>query len=84
MSKAKKEDKVKDFRVSVVDDASHRQIWERKFTRGSFIAAIISFLVVLALVVYCLLAFTPLRTTIPGYQNAQTSKRYQMMHQAVK
>ena len=74
MSKAKKEDKVKDFRVSVVDDASHRQIWERKFTRGSFIAAIISFLVVLALVVYCLLAFTPLRTTIPGYPNAQTKR----------
>ncbi|MBO4844056.1 MAG: M23 family metallopeptidase [Bacteroidales bacterium] len=74
MSKAKKEDKVKDFRVNVVDDASHRQIWERKFTRGSFIAAIISFLVVLALVVYCLLAFTPLRTTIPGYPNAQTKR----------
>ena len=74
MSKTKKEDKVKDFRVSVVDDASHRQIWERKFTRGSFIAAIISFLVLLSLVVYCILAFTPLRTTIPGYPNAQTKR----------
>ena len=74
MSKTKKEDKVKDFRVSVVDDASHRQIWERKFTRGSFIAAIISTLVILALIAYCLLAFTPLRTTIPGYPNAQTKR----------
>ena len=74
MSKTKKEDKVKDFRVSVVDDASHRQIWERKFTRGSFIAAIISFLVLLSLVVYCILAFTPLRTAIPGYPNAQTKR----------
>ena len=60
--------------MSVVDDASHRQIWERKFTRGSFIAAIISFLVLLSLVVYCILAFTPLRTTIPGYPNAQTKR----------
>ena len=74
MSKTKKENKVKDFRVSVVDDASHRQIWERKFTRGSFIAAIISTLVILALIAYCLLAFTPLRTTIPGYPNAQTKR----------
>ena len=60
--------------MSVVDDASHRQIWERKFTRGSFIAAIISFLVLLSLVVYCILAFTPLRTAIPGYPNAQTKR----------
>ena len=74
MSKTKKENKVKDFRVSVVDDASHRQIWERKFTRGSFIAAIISTLVILAVIAYCLLAFTPLRTTIPGYPNAQTKR----------
>ena len=74
MSKTKKENKVKDFRVNVVDDASHRQIWERKFTRGSFIAAIISTLVILALIAYCLLAFTPLRTTIPGYPNAQTKR----------
>ena len=74
MYKTKKENKVKDFRVSVVDDASHRQIWERKFTRGSFIAAIISTLVILALIAYCLLAFTPLRTTIPGYPNAQTKR----------
>ncbi|MBP5795677.1 MAG: M23 family metallopeptidase [Bacteroidales bacterium] len=74
MSKAKKENKVKDFRVNVVDDASHRQIWERKFTRGSFIAAIISTLVILALIAYCLVAFTPLRTTIPGYPNAQTKR----------
>ena len=58
----------------MVDDASHRQIWERKFTRGSFIAAIISTLVILALIAYCLLAFTPLRTTIPGYPNAQTKR----------
>lgn len=74
MSKTKKENKVKDFRLNLVDDATHRQIWERKFTRGSFIAAVISFILILSLVVYCLVAFTPVRNTIPGYPDAQAKR----------
>ena len=60
--------------MNLVDDATHRQIWERKFTRGSFIAAVISFILILSLVVYCLVAFTPIRNTIPGYPDAQAKR----------
>ena len=60
--------------MNVVDDATHRQIWERKFTRGSFIAAVISFILILALIVYCLVAFTPIRNSIPGYPDAQAKR----------
>lgn len=72
MSKAKKENKVKDFRVSLVNDSSHEQLWVRKFTRSGFILTIAGVILFLGIVFYCLLAFTPLRSTIPGYPSAQT------------
>lgn len=72
MSKAKKENRVKDFRVSLVNDSSHEQLWVRKFTRSGFILTIAGVILFLGIVFYCLLAFTPLRSTIPGYPSAQT------------
>lgn len=74
MSKANKAPKVKNFRISLVNDSTHEQMWVRKFTRTGFIFAIIGGLLLLGVIFYCLLSFTPLRNTIPGYPSAQTKR----------
>lgn len=44
------------------------------FTKFGFLVRVISVIVVLFAIVYALLAYTPLRTSIPGYPNAHTKR----------
>lgn len=74
MSGQNKEPKVRNFRLSLVDDKTHRQIWILRFTKTGFFVTVISAVVVLFAIVYSLLAFTPLRTSIPGYPDAHTRR----------
>lgn len=76
------EQKTKFFRISLIDDYTHRRIWAYRFTRAGLVVLVASFLVVLVLGIYCLIAFTPIRTTIPGYPDAN-SKR-QAIQNAIK
>ena len=69
-----KQNKVKDFRVTLVEDSSHKQIWTKRFTRSSLAASIVIFLVAFTAVIYALIAFTPIRVTIPGYPNAESKR----------
>lgn len=57
----------KAYRLTVLEDETHRQLRSYRVTRlGIVLTAITSFVVLLGLL-YALIAFTPLRTTIPGY-----------------
>ena len=57
----------KAYRLTVLEDETHRQLRSYRVTRlGLVLTAITSFVVLLGLL-YALIAFTPLRTTIPGY-----------------
>ena len=82
MSKTNNETKVKDFRISLVNDSSHKQIWVRRFTRTSLILSAIGTFLFLGIIFYCLIAFTPLRTVIPGYPTTQT--KYEAIQNAIK
>jgi len=62
------------YRLSLVDDLTHRKIWVRHFTKSGFLVIVISAIVVLFAIVYALLAYTPLRTSIPGYPSAHTKR----------
>lgn len=64
----------RNFRLSLVDDISHKHIWTLHFTRGGYLVRLISLVVVLFALVFCLLAYTPLRTLIPGYPNANSRR----------
>ena len=60
------------YRISLVDQVSQRVLWHREFTRALlWIWAIASVVIGLGLV-YCLIAFTPLRLSIPGYPDARS------------
>ena len=74
MSGQNKEPKVRNFRLSLVDDMTHRKLWVLHFTKPGFLVTVISAVVVLFAIVYALLAYTPLRTSIPGYPDAHTRR----------
>ena len=63
------------YRAAIVDAATHQRLWSIVFTRPAIYAAIISLAVLLLVIFYLLVAFTPLRTFIPGYPDAQAHRQ---------
>ncbi len=72
MSKQKKNGIINNFRITLVDDDTHDKLWSRKFTRIGALVTVITTVVVTVTVIFCLIAFTPIRTFIPGYPDART------------
>jgi murein DD-endopeptidase MepM/ murein hydrolase activator NlpD len=63
------------YRAALIDADTFERVWSIVFTRPAFIAAIVSLVVLLLVVFFLLVAFTPLRTFIPGYPNAQARRQ---------
>jgi len=74
MAQQNKEKKTRNFRLTLVDDKTHKHLWTAHFTRVSFIVTIISALVMFSVAVYCVVAYTPVRTFIPGYPDAHSKR----------
>ena len=72
MEKEKKENK--GFSISVRENETHKYLWSIRFTKTSLIITIFSFLVMFTAVIYCTIAYTPIRTFIPGYPDARTKR----------
>ena len=72
MEKDKKENK--GFSISVRENETHKYLWSIRFTKTSLIITIFSFLVMFTAVIYCTIAYTPIRTFIPGYPDARTKR----------
>ena len=72
MEKEKKENK--GLSISVRENETHKYLWSIRFTKTSLIITIFSFLVMLTAVIYCTIAYTPIRTFIPGYPDARTKR----------
>ena len=70
------------YRLTLLEDSSHKKIKSVRFTKTGIIVAFVTSLVLLVMLVYCLVAFTPLRTTIPGYPDARSKK--QAIENAIK
>ena len=58
------------YRISVVEDETHRMTRSYRFSRLGFILTVVTVFVVVLGGLYALIALTPLRTTIPGYPDA--------------
>ena len=74
MSKVNKDNKLGKFRLAVIDDRSHKHLFNVHFTKTSFFVAVVSIIVVLTAIVYSIIAFTPVRTFIPGYPDAHSKR----------
>ena len=72
MSKDKKLRSTTNYRLTLVDDDTHDELWMRKFTKLNLIVWVITALVVTLALFWCVVALTPVKTLIPGYPDART------------
>ncbi len=74
MSKTYKDNKPSKFRLAVIDDRTHQHLLNVHFTRTGFLVALVSIFVVLTALIYSIIAFTTVRTFIPGYPDSQSKR----------
>ena len=74
MAQQNKVKKTRNFRLTLVDDKTHQHLWSAHFSSVSFIVTIISAVVMFSAAVYCVIAYTPVRTFIPGYPDAHSKR----------
>ena len=74
MAQHNKEKKTAHFRLALLDDRTHKQLFTIHFTRTTFFVMIISTIVMLCALVFSITAFTPVRTFIPGYPDAHAKR----------
>ena len=74
MSKQGHTPKGEHFRISLIDDQSHKQLWVMRFSRTGLFVVILSTITVILAVSWSVIAFTPLKTFIPGYPDAHTKR----------
>jgi murein DD-endopeptidase MepM/ murein hydrolase activator NlpD len=72
MEKEKKESK--GFTISARDNETHKYLWSIRFTKTSLFVSVLTVLVMLIVATYCVIAYTPVRTFIPGYPDARTKR----------
>ena len=74
MSNTNKDKKVTHFRLSLLDAKTHQQLKSVRFTGTTFIITIACSVIIFCAVIFSLIAFTPIRTFIPGYPDASTKR----------
>ena len=74
MSKSSKEHKTSNFRLAIIDDLTHKQLVTLHFTKTSFFVAVVTILVTLCAAIFSIVAYTPVRTFIPGYPDARSKR----------
>lgn len=74
MAQQNKDKKVRRYVLTLVEDMTHKPLNSVKFTPPVAVAAVLNVLILLCILNWCLVAYTPLRTFIPGYPD-EHSKR---------
>lgn len=69
-----KQNKVKKLRLALMDDETHDVLWVLRSPKALFVFEIVVTIVVLCAIIFSLIAFTPIRTLIPGYPDANSRK----------
>ena len=72
MSKSSKEHKTSKFRLALIDNQSHKQLFTLQFTKTSLFVTVVTILVTLCTLIFSIIAFTPVKTFIPGYPDARS------------
>lgn len=74
MDKEKKESRNRSFRIQIKDNDTQEYLWSIRFSKTSFFVTAVSFVVMLCVLTYCAIAYTPIRTFIPGYPDARSKR----------
>lgn len=67
------------FRLSLIEDLTHRQRWTLHFSRFGLAATVVTIILVIFVAAYLLIAYTPLRVFIPGYPD-ENARRQAMLN----
>lgn len=71
----KKDKKTRNYRLSLLDAQTHERLWSLRFTKPQFIWAAISTGILILVIIFCIIAYTPIRTFIPGYPDARSRRQ---------
>ena len=74
MAQRSREKKSSTFRLAIIDDKTHKHLVTLHFSRTTFFITIITVLVLLCAAIYSIIAFTPVRTFVPGYPDARSKR----------
>ena len=66
--------KISKFRFALIDDQTHKHLFVIRFTRLSLTVTIFSGLILLCALIFSIIAFTPVKTFIPGYPDAHSKR----------
>ena len=62
------------FELTVAEAGTHKLLWGRVVSLRQVVVMAVSASILIAALVFAIVAFTPLRTLIPGYPNASTRR----------
>lgn len=71
----KKDKKTRNYRLALVDAQSHERLWSIRFTKPQFIWAAVSTGILVLVLIFCIIAYTPIRSFIPGYPDAKSRRQ---------
>jgi murein DD-endopeptidase MepM/ murein hydrolase activator NlpD len=74
MGKQQTENKIPQYRLTLSDERAGREIRTLRFSGAYAIIYSLAALILFVGLIYCLIAFTPIRTGIPGYPDAHAQK----------
>lgn len=74
MAHNNKQKKTRKFRLAIIDNKTHEQLWTIHFTRTTLTVTIVSAVVLFSTLLFSIIAFTPVRTFIPGYPDAMSKR----------
>lgn len=60
--------------MTITENDTHRHVWGTRFTKTSFFVTLVTIIVMVCAITYCLIAYTPIRTFIPGYPDARSKR----------
>lgn len=74
MSKENKDKRHSRLRLMISDDKTHQHLFKLHFTRTGFVVGAVSGTIVFATLIFIIIAYTPLKTFIPGYPDARSKR----------
>jgi murein DD-endopeptidase MepM/ murein hydrolase activator NlpD len=68
------DNKISKFRFALIDDTSHKHLLVIRFSRLSLALTILSAAIIVCGLIFSAIAFTPIKTFIPGYPDAHSKR----------
>ena len=62
------------YKLSISKENSDKAPWERRFTYSGAVLRVVTAFILTCLCAFALIAYTPLRTFIPGYPDSRTRR----------